>query len=97
MGGVNEQPCRAVKGLPCVGWYGGGTRGTLDGWGCSDRLRPARGLVLPYEGESELIAILLLLALGHRLPWGVPTQNRKKWAMVEGPPWELCFVVFYKH
>ena len=33
----------------------------------------------------------------HRWPWGVPAQDREKWARVEGPSWELWFVVFYKH
>ena len=32
-----------LKGLPCVEWHGGETRGTLDGWGCSEP--PQSGLV----------------------------------------------------
>ena len=57
------------------------------------------GLVprVPDEEESELMATLPFLALGNRWPWGVLAQDREKRARVEGPPWELWFVVFYKH
>ena len=78
MWGVNEQPRRAVKGLPCVGWDGGGTRGTLDGRGCSGLLSSAWCPALPDKEESELMAILSFLALSHRWPWGVPAQDREK-------------------
>ena len=44
-----------------------GRGGTLDGRECSGRLSPALCLVLPGEGDSELIEMLSLLALGHRL------------------------------
>ena len=47
-----------MKGLSCVGWYGGGTRGTLDGWGFSGRQSTVWRPVLPDEEESELIAML---------------------------------------
>ena len=53
--------------------------------------------MLPDEEESELIAMLPLLALSHRWPWGVPAQDREKLERVEGPPLLLYFVVFYKH
>ena len=56
MRGVNEQPRRAAKGLPCVGWDRGGTLGTLDG----EVFRPSKyGLVprVPDEEESELMAV----------------------------------------
>ena len=38
------------------------------------------GLVprVPDEEESELIAMLPFLALGHRWPWGVPAQDKGK-------------------
>ena len=38
------------------------------------------GLVprVPDEEESELMAMLSFLALSHRWPWGVPTQDREK-------------------
>ena len=49
------------------GVYSMGRGGTLDGWGCSGCLSPAWCLVLPDEEESELIEVLSLLTLGHRL------------------------------
>ena len=55
-------------------------------WGCSGRLSPARGSVLPDEEESELIEMLSFLALVHRRPWGLPTQDREKRAGVEEQP-----------
>ena len=67
MGGVNEQPRRAVKGFPVWGVGSMGRGGTLDGWGCSGRLSPAWCLVLPHEEVSELIEMLSFLTLGHRL------------------------------
>ena len=73
----NEQPRRAVKGLPRVGWYGvwWGTWwvGVLFGPSKCDRC-----LVLPDGEEPELITMLSLLALGHHWPWGVPAQDRVK-------------------
>ena len=94
-GGVNEQPRRAVKGLPCVDGMGCG--GTLDGRGCSGRRSTAWCLELPDEKDSELNAVLSFLALGHRWPWGVPAQDRGEWARVQRPLWDLRFVVFFKH
>ena len=35
-------------------------------------------LSLAYVEESELIAMLSFLALGHRWPWEVPAQDREK-------------------
>ena len=60
---------------------------------------PLSGLVprVPDEEESELIAMLSLLAMGLRWPWGVPAQDREKRARVEGPPWDLWSVVLYIH
>ena len=62
-GRVNEQSRRAVKGLPCVGWYGG-VVGLLMGGGVRAALvRPSD------EGESELIgkpknSIAIIFGLG---------------------------------
>ena len=78
-------------------WDGMGCGGALDGWGCSGRQSTVWCPELPDEEESELMAILSFLALSHRWPWGVPAQDSEKRARVEGPPWELWIVVFYKH
>ena len=59
-------------------WDGMWCGGTLDGWGHSDRRSTAWGLELLDEEESELIAVLSVLALSHRWPWGVPAQDRAK-------------------
>ena len=70
---AKEQPRRAVKGLTRMGWHGCG--GTLDGRGCSGRLRPARGPVLLEEEEPEPIAMLSFFHVGNRWPWGVPAHE----------------------
>ena len=55
---------------------------------CSGRRNTARCLVLSDEGESEFIGMLSFLFLGHRWPCAVPTQDRGKYEVVEGPPLE---------
>ena len=68
-------------------WDGTGCGRTPDGWGCSGRLSPARGLVIPDEEGPELIVIVSFLALGHRWRWGLPAQGRGEISKgVEGPP-----------
>ena len=66
LGGVNEQPRQAVKGLPCVGWYGVWWDSRWVGV-----LGPSKyGLLprVPDQKESELIVMLSFLALSDRWP-----------------------------
>ena len=58
-------------------WGGIWCGGTIDGWGCSEPLQSGLEPRVPDEEESELIAMLSFLALGHRWPWGVPAQDRE--------------------
>ena len=47
----------------------------------------------PAERQFGSSAVLSFLALGQRWPWGVPAQDRGKWAWVEGPPLSIMVYI----